>query len=45
MPAHDEPGWILTFQDEFDAPDLDMSKWNTYYRDAQAHYVRVYRRR
>lgn len=26
--AQQKPGWTLTFQDEFDSPKLDLTKWN-----------------
>ena len=35
----DRQGWTLTFHDEFDQPQLDETKWHTYYRDARTHYV------
>lgn len=38
-PKLHKPGWTLTFNDEFDGPKLDRTKWYDYYRDAQAHYV------
>jgi hypothetical protein len=35
----EKPGWVLTFHDEFDAPELDTGKWHTFYRDVKAIYV------
>jgi hypothetical protein len=35
----EKPGWVLTFHDEFDGPELDTAKWHTFYRDVKAIYV------
>lgn len=35
----EKPGWVLTFHDEFDGPELDTAKWHTFYRDSKAIYV------
>ena len=34
-----KPGWVLTFHDEFDGPELDTGRWHTFYRDVKAIHV------
>jgi len=31
--ASEKPGWVLTFQDEFDGPTLDTTKWHSLWDD------------
>jgi len=37
-PKVEKSGWVLTFHDEFNGPELDTTKWYTFYRDVKAIY-------